>query len=318
MPELIISNQTDVYFNLALEDYLLHECEGDYLILWQSENAVVCGKHQNICAEVNYQFCKDSGIQLARRLSGGGTVFHDLGNINFSFVQNLKHGLAKAIDYKKFLEPIRLALGEIGISTSYSPRNDLLCNEKKISGNAQHIDQKRKRVLHHGTLLIDSNLDNLGDALHSAGVFLGHSVKSVRSQVTTLKKEYPSTLQVEDYLNSLKQYFLHKESYTELILDTTIIKSVDIIRNNKFSKFDWIVGYSPKYSAEKTIEVNGENCVLKFAIENQIIQSIEILNDNGAIVFKDIMLNYFNQKLTEELSVEFNNDIELQQPYILL
>ncbi len=151
---IIRSDSHDVYFNLATEQYLLHEQSEDILMLWQSESAVVCGKHQNACAEANYAFCKENNIHIARRLSGGGTVFHDLGNVNFTFVKALSEGMERAVDYKRYLEPIREVLSNLGIQTTYSERDDLLLNGLKISGNAQHIYQKGLKGLHHGTLVI--------------------------------------------------------------------------------------------------------------------------------------------------------------------
>ena len=117
---LIQTESTDVYFNLAAEAYLLEHSSEDILILWRSGSAVVCGKHQNICAEINYAHCIKNGIHPARRISGGGTVYHDMGNVNFTFIQNLKTGLEKAIDYKQFLEPIRSALKAMGVETQTS------------------------------------------------------------------------------------------------------------------------------------------------------------------------------------------------------
>ncbi|MEY4710339.1 MAG: hypothetical protein RIS28_1471, partial [Bacteroidota bacterium] len=145
----IVSPSTDVYYNLAAEAHFLHQTPENICMLWRSENAVVCGKHQNICAEINYATCKQLQIAPARRVSGGGTVYHDLGNINFSFIQDLGTTLDKAVNYKRFLEPIREALLAMGITTSYSERDDLLYQGTKFSGNAQHIFQQKKRILHH-------------------------------------------------------------------------------------------------------------------------------------------------------------------------
>ena len=152
---LHVSAETDVYSHLAAEEYLLKNRQENILMLWQSHKAVVCGKHQNLCAEVNYGFCRENGIDTARRLSGGGTVFHDLGNLNFTFIHALDQGLEKAVQFRRFLDPVMQCLQTLDLDVTYSGRNDLLLNGLKISGNAEHVDQKNKRVLHHGTLLFD-------------------------------------------------------------------------------------------------------------------------------------------------------------------
>ena len=152
---LSVSRSLCPYFHLAAEAFFLQQTDENILLIWQSESAVVSGKHQNICAEINYKFCKENNILPARRLSGGGTVFHDMGNINFTFIKNIETEMDKAVNYKQFLEPIRKTLFSLGIETTYSYRDDLLLDGKKISGNAQHIFQQKKRDLHHGTLLYD-------------------------------------------------------------------------------------------------------------------------------------------------------------------
>ncbi len=202
---LIVSESTDVYYNLAAESHFLHHTDENVIMLWRSESAVVCGKHQNICAEINYAACRQLNIAPARRVSGGGTVYHDLGNLNFSFIQDLGTTLDKAVNYKRFLEPIRQALLEMGIETSYSERDDLLFNGVKFSGNAQHIFQQKKRVLHHGTLLLNANIHNLGKALHSEGQYQDKAVKSNKSSVTNLGDHFAELQQIEQTIAILAQ-----------------------------------------------------------------------------------------------------------------
>ena len=195
-----ISDSTNPYFNLATEQFLLHDFSEDVLFLWRSDNSVVLGKHQNACAEANYEFCKENNIKIARRLSGGGTVFHDLGNINFTLIRNLKDGMSKAVDYRFLLEPIRKVLADLNIETTYSKRDDLLLNNLKISGNAQHIHQRGLRNLHHGTLLYDSDLKKLNSAIRSIGTYEGKSVPSNRSDVTNIR-EYHNYGETQEFMS---------------------------------------------------------------------------------------------------------------------
>lgn len=271
---LILSESTDVYFNLALEDYLLHETESDVLMLWQSHGAVVCGKHQNLCAEVNYGFCLRNGIKMARRLSGGGTVYHDSGNVNFTFIQSVPEGLDHAINFKRFLDPVIDALKNAGVQAEYSGRNDLLLNGKKISGNAEHLYQKKKRVLHHGTLLFDSHLGHLRDALHSTGTYIDKAVKSVRSEVTNLKPFLPDIEKTEQFISDLTGYFLSTEKYQHLPLTEYEIAAAAKLSEEKYSTSEWLLGYSPRYRVEKVVIGNK----IAYSVQKGLITEIELNN----------------------------------------
>ncbi|HQL40659.1 MAG TPA: lipoate--protein ligase family protein, partial [Anaerolineaceae bacterium] len=176
---------TDAYFNLAAEEYVFDQLdrEEDYLLLWQNRNAVVVGKHQNTIEEVNSQFIQEHGVQVVRRLSGGGAVYHDMGNLNFTFIGDAE---GNKFNFQKLSQPIVQTLQQMGVAdVHFSGRNDILIGEKKISGNAQFV--RGNRLLHHGTLLFHSDLDMVsrvltvkGDKIESKGV------KSVRSRVTNI------------------------------------------------------------------------------------------------------------------------------------
>ena len=159
--QCLISTNRDIYFNLALEEYLLMHEVDDYFVLWQSEPAVVVGKHQNTLAEINYRFVSEKNIRVARRLSGGGTVYHDQGNLNFTYIANGEPG--KLVDFKRFIEPVIHFLGTLGIDAQQGLKNEILVRGKKISGNAEHV--YKNRVLHHGTLLFHSDLHLLRECL---------------------------------------------------------------------------------------------------------------------------------------------------------
>lgn len=273
---IIVSDSVNPYVNLATESYFLNHSEEDILFLWQSECAVVCGKHQNICAEIDFKYCLENNVVPARRLSGGGTVFHDLGNLNFTFIQNLKTGLDKAVNYKQFLEPIRAVLSQLEIQTTYSQRDDLLLNGFKISGNAQHIHQQKKRVLHHGTLLYDSALGKLNQALHTKGEYEGKAIKSVRSNVTNIRSYFElgeSTEFKNSFLEELVKLFGPVSH-----LFPNEIDQINELAESKFSTWEWILGYSPRYKHKRKIEVNGIKINLSLSVDKGEIESIEMIN----------------------------------------
>ncbi|MCC7296709.1 MAG: lipoate--protein ligase [Bacteroidia bacterium] len=320
---LIVTENTDVYFNLAAEDYLLHHFKDDVLMLWRSNSAVVCGKHQNICAEVNYGYCKTNDIQIARRLTGGGTVYHDLGNINFTFIQNIKEGLEKAINFKQFLDPVKAALLSMGIHAEYSDRNDLLLDGKKISGNAEHVLQKQKRVLHHGTLLFDADLTHLKEALHPKGLYTDKAVKSVRSVVTNIKNEHSNFSRTE-FLENLYDYWLKQKHTNKYVFSENDLKSIETLQKEKYSALSWVVHYSPKYTLEKALIGPLGNWQIETEIKDGKVLGLNAISDEALAkehLHTTDLTAFIDQTLTHELSRACSEMLaELQHtmdPYIL-
>jgi len=191
---------TDPYFCLAAEEYLLKNFQEDIFMLWQSENAVVVGKHQNLLGEINYPFVRENNIALCRRISGGGTVFHDSGNVNFSFIKNVKS--PAEISFKQFTAPVVDALAKLGVAATTSGRNDLLIDGLKISGNAEHV--YKNRVLHHGTLLFNSDLKNLGQAIKVVpGKYESKAVQSNRSPVANISQFLKNPMTTGEFVQFL-------------------------------------------------------------------------------------------------------------------
>jgi lipoate-protein ligase A len=183
--QLLISQSTEPEINLATEEFLLKHSGENIVFLYRNKKCVVVGKHQNAMAEINYRFVKENNIPVIRRISGGGTVYHDEGNLNFTFLQNGEEG--NLVNFKAFISPVAAFLKELGAPAVIGPRNDILLDGLKVSGNAEHI--YRKRTLHHGTLLFSSTLTDLRNALHTeSGKYTDKAVKSVRSKVTNIKE----------------------------------------------------------------------------------------------------------------------------------
>ena len=296
---IIRSDSHDVYFNLAAEQYLLHEHPEDILMIWQSKSAVVCGKHQNACAEANYAFCKQNDINIARRLSGGGTVFHDLGNVNFTFIKALSEGMERAVDYKRYLEPMREVLSILGIQTTYSQRDDLLLNGLKISGNAQHIYQKGLKGLHHGTLLYDSDLGSLNTAIHSDGTYEGKSVPSNRSEVTNIR-EWIDLGDTSVFMEKLLQELESLYGTSARGLSSTEIAKCQQISDEKFSQESWILGYSPRYIHERRFLKDGESHHLRIMVHQDEIKECVITNDQNHILYPSESKQLIGQALRLE------------------
>lgn len=182
--KLLILETTNPHRNLAIEEYLFLHSDDDVFMLWQNEPTVVIGKNQNAYAEIDFDFVRTNGVHVSRRITGGGAVYHDLGNVNYSFIST-KRG-KEGLDFAYFTAPMLEALSALGVKAELSGRNDLLVDGKKFSGNAQHAFGDR--VLHHGTLLLDSDLDALTSALHVDEEKLRtRAIRSVRSRVTNLR-----------------------------------------------------------------------------------------------------------------------------------
>ena len=175
------SGSVDPCYNLALEQYILeNRREGDWLFLWQNANTIVIGLNQNTAEEINASFVEEHGITVVRRMTGGGAVYHDLGNLNYSFICDT--GNAEELTIRRFTEPVCRALAAMGVDAETSGRNDILVDGKKVSGVAQRI--ANGRILHHGTLLFDSDPVMIAGALNAdPSKFRSKSAKSVRSRI---------------------------------------------------------------------------------------------------------------------------------------
>ena len=306
---LILPTHDNVYRHLAAESYFLKNAEEPILMLWFSSPSIVCGKHQNLGAEVNYRLCRERGIRLARRISGGGTVYHDLGNLNFSFIQALPEGLEKAIDYKRYLEPMRQALRVLGIDTTYSYKDDLLLNNLKISGNAQHIDQRRKWALHHGTLLYSADLGNLSAALHTRGHYEGKGIASRPSPVVNIQDAIQCTWSPEEFRRRLAKQFNDQFAYVEQPINSNESHQIEEITQNTLQTEAWILGYSPSYRHSRSYELNGQPCEIKLSTERGIVTSFSI-DRQGREAWKEQTQACLGKPLSEALLAQLFDSTE--------
>jgi len=267
---------TNPYFCLAAEEYLLKNFTEDIFMLWQSDNTVVVGKHQNALGEINYPFVRANNITVARRISGGGTVFHDAGNVNFTFIKNIKS--PAEISFKQFTEPVVEALARLKIKASTSGRNDLLVEGKKISGNAEHVF--KNRVLHHGTLLFDSDLKNLGQAIKVIpGKFTSKAVQSNRSEVTNISGFLKKKMVISKFIQFLVQVKLEKETNFLYEFNDSDTEKIKDLLAEKFQNWEWNFGYSPKYSFQNQVEIDGKKLTIQFDVKKGIIEDCVLSGD---------------------------------------
>lgn len=273
----ISHSYTDPYFNLAAEEYLLKNFTDDCFMLWRNENAIVVGKHQNALAEINMDYVRSKKIAVVRRISGGGTVFHDLGNLNFTFIKNGHEG--HLVDFKKYTLPVLEVLQKLSVNAKFQGKNDLTIDGKKISGNAEHI--YKKRVLHHGTLLFSSVIDDLQLALKVNPLkYSSKAVKSIRSQVTNIKEHLKTDLDILQFRNMILQHIMEiSPGSVAYELSDKDIKIINKLRDEKYRTWEWNFGYSPKYYLERSFNTNGKLIQVHLNVSGGIIQKAQIKSD---------------------------------------
>ncbi|MGB4204105.1 MAG: lipoate--protein ligase [Bacteroidales bacterium] len=269
--------ETDPYFNIAAEEYVLHEFTDDCFMLWRNEPSVIVGKHQNTLAEINYDFVTQNKIKVVRRISGGGAVFHDLGNINFTFIMNGQPG--QLVDFRKFTQPIIDVLATLDIEAKFEGRNDLTIDGKKFSGNAEHVF--KNRVLHHGTLLYRATINNLAGALNvDPDKFRDKAIKSVRSRVTNISEHLKVELEIEDFISLVMNHILEMYPNAQLYeFSDNDRKKIRELVQTKYGTWDWNYGYSPKYNFKKSIRTNGGKVEFNFDVKDGIIEKANIYGD---------------------------------------
>jgi len=269
--------ETDPYFNLAAEEYVLHEFAEDCFMLWRNEPSVIVGKHQNTLAEINYDYITRNKIKVVRRISGGGTVFHDLGNINFTFIMNCETG--KMVDFRKFTQPIIDVLAFLGIEARFEGRNDLTINGRKFSGNAEHVH--KNRILHHGTLLYEARISDLTRALKvDPDKFTDKAIKSVQSRVTNISEHMLHPMDIQDFITLVMNHILTKFPEAKIVEFTQKDrKGISDLMNSKYCTWEWNFGYSPAYNFRKSIKTVGGKVEFNFDVHNGIIQKASITGD---------------------------------------
>ncbi len=241
--------------------------KADYVFFYINSPTVVVGKNQSVWKEVNWDYIQQYPEKIMRRVSGGGTVYHDGGNLNFGFIKPFDDSLVN--NYKAFNQTIVEALHQLDINATFSTRNDLLLDGYKISGNAQFTD--RKMILSHGTLLFDTDMETLRFALKKNDFKIeSKAVSSVRSNVLNLNTRLAYDM------HTFEQNLLARiPTEKNLALDPTQIQAIELLVIEKYQTFDWIFGQSPI----TTIEKNG----LKFSIEKGLIKELNLNIQNSAI-----------------------------------
>jgi len=248
----VINDTTDPPFNLAAEEYVMKTLNDDEkrLMLWRNRPSIIIGKHQNTLEEINSEFVKARNLFVIRRLSGGGAVYHDLGNLNFTFIVRQQEG-SNVFDFRKFTEPVIQALRRLGVQAKFNSRNDLSIDGKKFSGNAQFI--QKGKCLHHGTLLFNTNLDDLEKALRvNNDKIESKGIKSIRSRVTNILHHTPHPVSIENFKQLLINEFIEQgENIQYYRLTMNDQQKIEELANNRYRTWEWNYGESPFFTIKK-------------------------------------------------------------------
>lgn len=267
-----ISHDTvDAEFNIASEEYLLEKGE-KVVYVWRNQKAVIVGVGQNTLSEVDLTYTSSENIQVVRRITGGGAVYHDLGNICFTVIGDYTE---KSDNVQAFTRPVIEFLATLGVKAEFSGRNDILVDGYKISGMAQCV--KGDKIMHHGTLLFDTDMSVLEKALKPNPLKLqAKGVKSVRKRVVNLK-EYLPDMDANEFYNAFRSFM--QNNLVSRHFDASEIEEIEKLKTNKFSRYDWNIGKSPRGQFKRSARLSFGTLDISFDITDGVIKNPEIYGD---------------------------------------
>ncbi|MER2029262.1 MAG: lipoate--protein ligase [Solibacillus sp.] len=271
---------TDPRINLAIEEYVLKNMDiekDDYLLFYINQPSIIIGKNQNTIEEINTDYVEENGILVVRRLSGGGAVYHDLNNLNFSFLT--KDDGNSFSNYKKFTQPVVDALAKLGVNSELSGRNDILAEGKKVSGNAQY--STRGRMFSHGTLMFNLDIDAVVNSLKvKQDKIESKGIKSVRSRVANIIDFLPEKITVEEFrMEILKSIFGGEENIQYYELTEEDWDNIHEISKNRYQLWEWNYGKSPRFNIQKTKRFPSGSLDIRLEVNKGVIEEAKIFGD---------------------------------------
>lgn len=266
-------NENEASFNIATEEYLLEVCSSYYFHVWRNRSAVIVGVNQNTLSEVDLEYTESHGIDVVRRMSGGGAVYHDMGNICYTVIAPFDK---EGDGYREFCAPLIEYLQTLGVNAEFTGRNDITVNGMKISGNAQRV--KGDRIMHHGTILFDTDLTVLEKALIPSPLKLqSKGIKSVRARVTNIAELCKEKMTADQFYQGLRDHFSKK--YKVCKLSDQDLENIEKISRQKYSTYEWNVGKSPVSEFKRAYKFPYGIVELGFDLEKGVIRRVNIRGD---------------------------------------
>ena len=274
---IIRSNTSNPAFNLATEEFLMNHKQDNWFYLYINDPSIIVGKHQNSLAEINVDYVKENNVIVIRRTTGGGAVFHDPGNLNFTFI--MKEHPGETADFRKYTQPIIDVLQAMDVDAKFEGRNDMTIEGKKFSGNAKAF--YNNKILQHGTLLFDSTLPNLSQALKLNPLkYRDKAVKSISSRVTNISEHLKHDITLEEFekriVEHVRTMYADAEVYDLTDEDRAAIQK---LVDEKYGTWDWNFGYSPKYNLQKGIKTSGGHVEVNLDVRKGQIENVKIFGD---------------------------------------
>lgn len=272
---------TDAQVNLALEEYILQNFgeKDTYLLFYINKPSIIIGRNQNTVEEINTEYVDKNGIKVVRRLSGGGAVYHDEGNLNFSFIT--KDDGDSFHNFEKFTKPVVEALKKLGVPAALKGRNDLVADGRKISGNAQF--STKGRMFSHGTLMFDSEVEHVVSALNvSKEKIESKGIKSIRSRVANISEFLEGEMEMAEFKNLILRYIFDVEDVKDIPeyeLTEQDWKNVQQISKERYQNWDWNYGKSPKFNTKASHKFDSGLVDVRLEVKKGIIENCKIYGD---------------------------------------
>lgn len=306
----IETNSNDPRFNTAVEFYAFNELakKDDVFILWINQPCIVVGKNQNTTEEINQKYCDEKDIKIVRRVSGGGAVYHDYNNLNYTIISNGRG--EEAFDFKSFSQPVLDALATLGVEANFTGRNDLEIDGRKFCGNAQYV--RAGRIMHHGCLMFDVDTSVLSEALKvSKDKIESKGIKSVRARVTNIKEHLPNQeMTVLDFKAALKKHMNDKYNMTDYVFTEEDLAAINQIQEEKNNSWDWVYGKNPEFNIKRNRRLKTGKIEANIQVDSGVISEVKFFGDFfGVMDVEDIAnkligLKYNKEEVTKALEKE--------------
>ena len=304
--------QYDPRINLAIEEHLVRNVNigSDILLFYINQPSIIIGRNQNTLEEINYPYVEDNNIIVVRRLSGGGAVYHDHGNLNFSFIN--ANGRDYLHNFKKFTMPVVKVLNSMGVPAEMNGRNDIVVEERKISGNAQYAIGPK--LVSHGTLLFNSDLNQVSEALNvKVEKIESKGIKSVRSRVANISEYLSKPMHIMEFRERVKDGILSEANNGEYNLTIQDWKEIKRISHDRYQQWEWNFGRSPKFNIQKTQRFSFGQIDARIEVHNGEIQQIKIFGDYlGLLDVSDVELKLIGVRYDKIHLQEALENIELK------